>query len=146
RRPGDDAGRGPAVPWPPSAIRLGRHRLARTDATARDRPRTADAPPACRRPRLLAAMAGGCRPHRGRVRIPRHGEDRARLGIRRGRPRFVWMEVGPGADLESFADSLARSTGERASDPDQAESVAAALTHVFAGERKLLVLDGYADV
>src|SRR5205809_239471 len=31
-------------------------------------------------------MAGGCRPHRGRVRIPRHGEDRARLGIRRGRP------------------------------------------------------------
>ena len=61
-------------------------------------------------------------------------------------PRSVWMEVGPGADLESFADSLARSTGERASDPDQAESVAAALTHVFAGERKLLVLDGYADV
>src|SRR5207245_2918518 len=76
RRPGDDAGRGPAGPWPPCATRLGRHRLARTAATARDRPRT----------------------------------------------------------------------GERASDPDQAESVAAALTHVFAGERKLLVLDGYADV
>src|SRR2546428_13070940 len=56
------------------------------------------------------------------------------------------MEIGPGADLEAFADSLARSTGERATDPDQSESVAAALAHVFAGERKLLVLDGYADV
>ena len=61
-------------------------------------------------------------------------------------PRALWMEIGPGADLEAFADSLARSTGERATDPDQSESVAAALAHVFAGERKLLVLDGYADV
>ena len=63
-----------------------------------------------------------------------------------GVPRAVWMEIGPGANLEAFADSLARSTGERATDPDQAESVAAALARVFAGERKLLVLDGYADV
>jgi hypothetical protein len=61
-------------------------------------------------------------------------------------PRAVWMEVGPGANLEAFADALARSTGERATDPDQPESVATALAHVFAGERKLLVLDGYADV
>jgi len=61
-------------------------------------------------------------------------------------PRAVWMEIGPGANLEAFADALARSTGERATDPDRPESVAAALAHVFAGERKLLVLDGYADV
>ncbi len=61
-------------------------------------------------------------------------------------PRSVWMEIGPGADLESFADSLARSTGERAADPDRPESVAKALAHVLAGERKLLVLDGYAEV
>src|SRR5256712_5774123 len=61
-------------------------------------------------------------------------------------PRAVWMEIGPGANLGAFAESLARSTGERAADPDQAESVGAALGHLFAGERKLLVLDGYADV
>src|SRR5437899_9935060 len=60
-----------------------------------------------------------------------------------GVPRAVWMELGPGDDLESFAETLARSTGERASDPDRAESVATALSHVVAGERKLLVLDGY---
>ena len=60
--------------------------------------------------------------------------------------RSVWMELGPGDDLESFAETLARSTGERASDPDRPESVTAALAHVFVGERKLLVLDGYADV
>lgn len=63
-----------------------------------------------------------------------------------GIPRSVWMAIGPGADLESFADSLARSTGERAADPDQPESVSASLAHVFAGERKLLVLDGYDEV
>src|SRR5439155_21735776 len=63
-----------------------------------------------------------------------------------GVPRAVWMEIGPGANLEAFADSLARSTGERAADPDQPESVAAALAHVFAGGRHLLVLVGYADV
>src|SRR5207244_8567313 len=63
-----------------------------------------------------------------------------------GVPRAVWMEIGPGANLEAFADSLARSTGKRATDPDQAESGAAALARVFAGERKPLVLDGCADV
>ena len=63
-----------------------------------------------------------------------------------GVPRSVWMEIGPGADLESFADSLARSTGERAADPDRAESIATALAHVFAGERRLLVLDDYDEV
>lgn len=61
-------------------------------------------------------------------------------------PRSVWMEIGPRADIESFADSLARSTGERATNPDRPDSVAAALAHVFARERRLLVLDGYADV
>src|SRR3989449_2640288 len=63
-----------------------------------------------------------------------------------GVPRAVWMEIKPGDDVESFADSLAHSTGQRASDPDRPESVAAAIGQVFAGERKLLVLDGYADV
>ena len=63
-----------------------------------------------------------------------------------GVPRAVWMEIKPGDNLESFADSLAHSTGQRASDPDRHESVAAALVQVIAGERKLLVLDGYADV
>src|SRR5256712_9345731 len=61
-------------------------------------------------------------------------------------PRAGGMEIGPGANLEAFAESLARSTGERSTDPDQPESVAGALGHLFAGERKLLVLDGYADV
>jgi len=61
-------------------------------------------------------------------------------------PRSVWMEIRPGANIESFADSLARSTGERATNPDRPDSVAAALAHVFARERRLLVLDGYADV
>src|SRR5437667_12157461 len=56
------------------------------------------------------------------------------------------MELGPGDDLESFAETLARSTGERASDPDRPEAVTAALAHVFVGERKLLVLGGCADV
>src|SRR2546426_3905294 len=63
-----------------------------------------------------------------------------------GVPRAVWMEIKPGDNLESFADSLAHSTGQRASDPDRHESVAAALVQVFAGERKLLVVDGFADV
>src|SRR5256712_5116202 len=61
-------------------------------------------------------------------------------------PRAGGMEIGPGANLEAFAESLARSTGERSTDPDQPESVAGALGHLFAGERKVLVLDGYADV
>ena len=61
-------------------------------------------------------------------------------------PRAVWMEIGSDANLEAFADALAQSTGVRAEDPDQPGSVAAALAHVFDGERRLLVVDGYADV
>lgn len=61
-------------------------------------------------------------------------------------PRSAWLEIEPGANLESFADALARSTGEHAEDPDRPESVAAAIGRVFAGGTKLLVLDGYADV
>ncbi len=61
-------------------------------------------------------------------------------------PHAAWLEIQPGADIESVADALARSTGERAEDPDRPESVAAAIGRLFAGGTKLLVLDGYADV
>src|SRR5437879_13640431 len=63
-----------------------------------------------------------------------------------GVSRAVWMEINPGDDLESFADSLAHSTGQRASDPDRAETVAAASVQGLAGDRKLLVRVGYAGV
>jgi len=58
----------------------------------------------------------------------------------------VWLELEPGADLETFAEGLARATGVHASDPDQSDSVAAAIGRISAGPTKLLVVDGYGDV
>src|SRR5439155_25806607 len=45
-----------------------------------------------------------------------------------------------------FAEGLARATGVHASDPDQPDSVAAAIGRISAGPTKLLVVDGYGDV
>ena len=63
-----------------------------------------------------------------------------------GVPHSVWLELEPGADLETFAEGLARATGVHASDPDQSDSVAAAIGRISAGPTKLLVVDGYGDV
>src|SRR2546427_10493268 len=48
-------------------------------------------------------------------------------------PHAVWLELEPGADLETFAGGLARTTGVRASDPDRSDSVAEAIGHISAG-------------
>lgn len=63
-----------------------------------------------------------------------------------GVPHSVWLEIEQGTDLEAFAETLARTTGVHASDPDRPESVAAAIGRVWAGPTKLLVVDGYGDV
>ncbi len=61
-------------------------------------------------------------------------------------PKSVWVELEAGADLDGFAASLASATGARADAPDEAESVAAALTQAYARGTRLVVLDGYGDV
>src|SRR2546430_17529808 len=61
-------------------------------------------------------------------------------------PHSVWLELEPGADLETFAEGLARTTGVRASDPDRSDSVAEAIGRISAGTTKIPVVGGDGEV
>jgi len=77
-----------------------------------------------------------------------HGMGKTALGwaFAQTVPKSVWLEIESPATLEGFASSLASSTGIAADAPDEAESVAEALTRVYGRGSKLVILDGYADV
>src|SRR5439155_997583 len=108
-------------------------------AAAQPCPANPESPPgpglrrcAGRTPPRADPEGAGVRAHGGR-RAPRAANPRrGRRDTRRDRRTADDPGRGP--------------AGARASGTARRESVTAALAHVFVGERKLLVLDGYADV